>query len=142
MAVFPTFSRTKWQPKSQPSTPSTLSLDVLHLLDPSFASPLISESLSITSLSTFRSSGTIPAFPSCNQPFMSMIGFTDHLKLFSSIGNSGNNTNTWHHPPALISAPTGPRLRCFLKESLSIQKWAVSNRCTTRWLKFAHAVAS
>ena len=142
MAVLPTLPRPKYQPKSLSSAPSTLSLDVLHLLDPSFASPLISESLSTTSLSTFRSSGTIPAFPSCNQPPMSMIGFTDHLKLFSSVGNSGNNTQTWHHRPALISAPTGPRLRCFLKECLSIQKWAVSNRCTNSVADFAHAVAS
>ncbi|KAF5316138.1 hypothetical protein D9619_006453 [Psilocybe cf. subviscida] len=86
--------------------------------------PLLSESVTLDSLSSKSSVETIPAaFPlSKGLPRCLLLGLGENLKFFSeslSLGGSPRKPTR-----VTISSPTSPRLRTMMKECLSIQQWA------------------
>ncbi|KAF8966331.1 hypothetical protein BDZ97DRAFT_1917707 [Flammula alnicola] len=89
---------------------------------------LLSETVTLDSLST-RSSDSLPAFPVCKPPDITMIGLGDHLKFFSAALSQPKEESGKQHVQSkvTIAAPTSPRLKSMFKECLSIRKWAESS---------------
>ncbi|KAF8906224.1 hypothetical protein CPB84DRAFT_1745087 [Gymnopilus junonius] len=100
-----------------PTSSSIPSLDIRILADASLQPSLLSESISICSLSSLESKSPTP-FPSVKILPFRFIELGDQLKMFSVSEMSRHNAST-----SLVSSPTSPRLKLMLKECLSIPKW-------------------
>lgn len=117
------------RPRRMPQSYSSSSLDLVQLLHTSLLSPLITESITLSSLPSQASlpSVNIPLFPKCRGSSFQLIGLGEHLRMFASesmtkadvVGTMRSQNR------ALLTAPTSPRLIKLMKECLSIEKWAV-----------------
>lgn len=107
---------------------STNSLDIKLLLCANRTQSLLTESVTLDSFCS-NAADPLPAFPPSKIPGFSLIGLGDHLKLFSStilqLKDEPDKSTV------MISTPTLPRLKCMLKECLSITKWAVGTTLCT-----------
>ena len=105
--------------RSHKSFSTADSLDLRQLLAPDHMQSLISESVTLDTLSS-SSSHPVPPFSSCNPLKLSIIGLGDHLKMFSG------PRSQLEEPRIVITSPTSPRLKSMFKECLCISKWVVS----------------
>jgi hypothetical protein len=111
------------------SPPSVCSLDIEDILASAGdqSTSLLSETLSLPS--SFEPSDDVPPFPADRRPPMvSILGLGTHLPLFPDGRWHLNGFSTEEkYATAILAAPTPPRLRAMMKESLSIRAWAVSH---------------
>jgi hypothetical protein len=89
-------------------------------------SSVLSESLTLESLST-SSSDTTPAFPSgCVVPVSTILGLGNHLSIFpQGLPLVGGFSEVDQLSKSKLTAPTPPRLKTMLKECLCVRKWVV-----------------
>ncbi|KAG7094063.1 hypothetical protein E1B28_007683 [Marasmius oreades] len=106
---------------SKVKTPSTSSSIASFDLDavPVSGCSLMSESLSLDSLSTISDDSTPPIPPGCMVPLSRILGIGSS----STISEEGQMITT--------TIPTPPRLRTILRENLCIQRWSetIKNNC-------------
>ncbi|KAF8159522.1 hypothetical protein B0H34DRAFT_407690 [Crassisporium funariophilum] len=108
---------------------SAYSLDLCQLLVSNGMQPLVSETVTLDSLSS-GSSDTVPSFPACKSQNLAMIGLGERLKLFSGhLSHAQGDINADLKSPVLITTPTSPRLGTMSKECLNIGKWVESLTC-------------
>ncbi|KJA28015.1 hypothetical protein HYPSUDRAFT_34285 [Hypholoma sublateritium FD-334 SS-4] len=108
-------------PIRPPASFSTSSLDIKLLVRTHCMQSLLSESVTLDSLSSIAPDSP-PDFPPTKPSTFTFVGLGDHLKLFSTSVNQF--TDVQAKSTTMISIPTLPRLKCMFKECLSIKKWA------------------
>lgn len=108
-----------------PSSTSMTSLTLTISCSTKSEIALISESLTLDSISSV-SSMLVPPFPSgYSLPFATILSLGDHLHMFPKSTPRIKRELQGSSEKVMLTSPTSPRLRAMIKESLCITKWAV-----------------
>ena len=105
------------------SSPSTISFEFLHLLDPD-EPQLLSRSISLEDLLTTSDDDScdVPPFPLDRRTFpITPIFLDNYPPLFTGRTTAARDD----HATATLTIPTTPRMATMLKEPLVIHKWVV-----------------